>query len=312
MNPSLLKSLSLFAVISLPILVHAQSVGYESSVTDLGVQHQSGFYQAAGTITGDVPDTAHSWTHLFNARHSNTANNHQFQIATTYAENDRMFFRKIATGANASRNTTWHEVATRGVNSFSGTQTMTGINVPSSFYTGGGYLFIRPQNSTLEGGELILDGATSAMADWHIDSYNGQLRFFNGTAYNVFNANGNVGIGTSSPDHKLDVNGAVRAKEFFVETGWADFVFQDDYELPSLGEVKTHIEEHGHLPGVPSSAEVQKNGLEMGQAQTLMMQKIEELTLYVLQLSDENAALKENSTELQSRLRDLEDKMLSE
>lgn len=121
-----------------------------------------------------------------------------------------------------------------------------------------------------------------------------------------------MGIGTGSPDYKLDVNGAIRAKEFFVETGWADFVFQDDYELPSLVEVKTHIEEHGHLPGVPTAAEVQKNGLEMGQAQTLMMQKIEELTLYVLQLSDENADLKKNSTELQSRLLDLEAKVLSE
>jgi len=141
MNPSLLKFLPLFAVISLSILAHAQPVGYESTVTDLGAQHQSGYYQAVGTTTGDVPDTAHSWTHLFNARHSNTANNHQFQIASTYAENDRMFFRKIATGANAPRNTAWHQVATRGVNSFSGTQTMTGINVPSSFYTGRGLSF---------------------------------------------------------------------------------------------------------------------------------------------------------------------------
>jgi len=112
--------------------------------------------------------------------------------------------------------------------------------------------------------------------------------------------NVNVGIGTSTPDYKLDVNGAIRAKEFFVETGWADFVFEEDYRLPSLEEVRSHIAHKGHLPGVPSAAEVRAEGLEMGQAQTLMMQKIEELTLYMIDLSEENAALKTRVRQLEA------------
>lgn len=183
--------------------------------------------------------------------------------------------------------------------------------VHGSFWTGTGKIVIQKENSSLEGGELYLESASPSWAGWGIDHYAGQLRFYNGTAYNVFMPNGDalfngkVGIGTTSPDYKLDVNGAIRAKEFFVETGWADFVFQDDYQLPSLREVKSHIEEHGHLPGVPSAAEVQANGLEMGQAQTLMMQKIEELTLYVLQLSDENAELKSRLAKIENGHSDL-------
>ncbi len=101
--------------------------------------------------------------------------------------------------------------------------------------------------------------------------------------------NGNVGIGTLTPDHKLEVNGTIRAKEVVAETNWSDFVFEDGYELRPLAEVENHIAEHGHLPDVPSAAEVQEKGLEMAKAQTLMMQKIEELTLYVIDLKKENA-----------------------
>jgi len=107
----------------------------------------------------------------------------------------------------------------------------------------------------------------------------------------VVQGSGNVGIGTISPDYKLDVNGTIRAKEFFVETGWSDFVFADTYHLPPLSEVEEHIEKHGHLPGVPSAAEIKKDGLEIGQSQKILMQKIEELTLYMLEMKKENDAL---------------------
>ncbi len=107
----------------------------------------------------------------------------------------------------------------------------------------------------------------------------------------ILTDSGNVGIGTTTPGvHKLAVNGTVRAKEVVVDTGWSDFVFEEGYFLRPLEEVESHIQEHGHLPDVPSAATVESEGLPMGQAQKIMMQKIEELTLYMIDLKKENAA----------------------
>lgn len=112
----------------------------------------------------------------------------------------------------------------------------------------------------------------------------------------------NVGIGTSTPGNKLEVNGTIRSKEVIVETtGWPDFVFEDGYDLPTLDEVELHIEEKGHLPGVASAEEINSNGQSLGETQRLMMQKIEELTLYVLELKSENTQLNERVQKLESK-----------
>lgn len=94
---------------------------------------------------------------------------------------------------------------------------------------------------------------------------------------------GFVGVGTMSPTHPLSVNGAIRAKEVIVESGWSDFVFESDYRLRPLSEVESHIAERGHLPDVPSAADVEGEGLSIGATQRIMMQKIEELTLYAIE-----------------------------
>ena len=111
--------------------------------------------------------------------------------------------------------------------------------------------------------------------------------------------NGNIGIGTTSPSNKLSVNGTIRAKEVRVNTGWSDFVFEEDYALPTLEEVASHIKAHKHLPDIPSAAEVEAEGVELGTISSKLLQKIEELTLYVIEqekrieaLEAENATLK--------------------
>ncbi|KZS38060.1 hypothetical protein AWE51_18615 [Aquimarina aggregata] len=126
----------------------------------------------------------------------------------------------------------------------------------------------------------------------------------------VMYQNGNVGIGTSNPGTwKLAVNGKVRAKEVQVETGWADFVFEADYVLPTLSEVENHIKEKGHLKDIPSAEEVEKNGISLGKINAKLLQKIEELTLYTIQQQKEIQNLKNKNEKLESlskRLNDIE------
>ena len=92
-----------------------------------------------------------------------------------------------------------------------------------------------------------------------------------------------LGIGTSNPQYHLDVMGTIRAKEILVETTGADFVFADNYHLRPLSEVKTFIAENKHLPEIQSAQEMQENGVSVSELQTRLLQKIEELTLYLIQ-----------------------------
>jgi hypothetical protein len=96
--------------------------------------------------------------------------------------------------------------------------------------------------------------------------------------------NGNVGIGNMTPSNKLDVNGTVHSKEVKVDmSGWPDFVFKKEYTLPTLEEVEKHIAERGHLENIPSEEEVLKDGISLGEMNSKLLQKIEELTLYIIQ-----------------------------
>ena len=94
---------------------------------------------------------------------------------------------------------------------------------------------------------------------------------------------GNVGIGTVTPDNKLDVKGTIRSEELIVESGWADYVFNDDYVPMALDQVEKHIKLKGHLPGIPTEAEVKQNGIALGAFQAKLLEKIEELTLYLIE-----------------------------
>jgi hypothetical protein len=98
-------------------------------------------------------------------------------------------------------------------------------------------------------------------------------------------ANGNVGIGTTAiSSYKLSVEGTIRTRKVRVDPGtWADYVFESDYKLRPLKEVEQYIQQEKHLPEVPSAAEIKKEGLDVGDNQAVLLKKIEELTLYVIQ-----------------------------
>ncbi len=116
----------------------------------------------------------------------------------------------------------------------------------------------------------------------------------------IFEDTGNVAIGTSyTGSHKLAVGGTIGAREIKVQSGtWSDFVFFKGYKLPSLQEVEKHISEKGHLQDIPSEKEVTEKGINLGEMDAKLLQKIEELMLYTIQQQKEIEILKKELQKL--------------
>ena len=104
-----------------------------------------------------------------------------------------------------------------------------------------------------------------------------------------------VGIGTKTPQSELAVNGTITAKkEILVDmnAGWPDYVFEKDYKLQPLEDVEIYVNNNKHLPGVPSAGQIRAEGLDVGNISRVMLEKIEELTLHLIQLKKENDQLR--------------------
>lgn len=180
------------------------------------------------------------------------------------------------------------------------------------------------------GGPMMLFGPYSGtdLNTWGIETTPGGLNFWrptNGQANsgNYFlylkHTNGNVGIKTDNPTAGLTVNSNVlignpatvslpSGYKLYVETGiltekvkvaikgtsnWADYVFEKDYKMLPLNEVESYIKENKHLPGIPSANEVIKDGIDLAAMDAKLLEKVEELTLYIIKLEKEINALKQ-------------------
>ncbi len=109
----------------------------------------------------------------------------------------------------------------------------------------------------------------------------------------VVRGDGNIGIGIANPAEKLSVNGAIKAKEIIIQTtGWPDFVFKKDYDLMPLSQLKEYIDNNKHLPEIPSADDVSEKGVKVGDIQAKLLQKIEELTLYMIDLEKKTDVFK--------------------
>ncbi|TDS20879.1 hypothetical protein DFQ03_0137 [Maribacter caenipelagi] len=147
-------------------------------------------------------------------------------------------------------------------------------------------LIAMPRVEEINGQELSLAGLLYGQEDGGgTDPVNPGSTVWTTDGQNINYSLGNVGIGTNAlVDFKLAIDGNVRAREIKVDTEiWPDYVFNKNYELLTLEEVRKFIEINGHLPNIPSASEIKSNGLELGEMNTLLMEKIEELTLYILE-----------------------------
>ena len=115
---------------------------------------------------------------------------------------------------------------------------------------------------------------------------------------------GNVGIGTANPNQKLTVNGTIYGKEVKVDLSvpGPDYVFEKEYNLPSLEEIKKYIDENKHLPEVPSAKEMEANGINVGEMNMILLKKMEEMTLYMIELKKENEQSKLKMEKMQSEI----------
>jgi hypothetical protein len=341
------KITTLTAILFINSLAFSQQIsdGLAPGISDYTIPLLSGVYSGSNAV-GGIPDTSHPWSHVFVIRHGNPTYNYEMQIASSLLENDRLFFRKIA----GSSNPTWSELATRGINTFTGNQIVNGnigvgtttpraiLDVAKS--TGSGILstvFARlPEGDSVGDGTFlgvrgysssVVNGKSFSIEHSFYNITNSSINFFRGSGTSgggiSFSTNnnqeqmridyvGNVGIGVTNPNNKLDVNGTIHSKEVKVDMiGWSDFVFKKEYNLPTLTEVEKHINEKGHLENIPSEEEVLKNGINLGEMNAKLLQKIEELTLYMINQNKSIESLKEENKKQNTEIMNLKKTLIS-
>ncbi|WP_051416627.1 hypothetical protein [Asinibacterium sp. OR53] len=147
---------------------------------------------------------------------------------------------------------------------------------------------------------LSLGSANSGVYQWKIAGSSPYLALSTAANANAFTLqpNGNIGIGTAAPgDYQLAVEGTIGARKLKVvaTSPWADYVFDPAYRLRPLQEVEQFIYTYKHLPEVPTADNVKQEGVDVGETQTVLLKKIEELTLYLIDINKKMEALsKEN------------------
>ena len=250
-------------------------------VTNWNNLWQSGFYDSCDAA--NAPESS-GWFWGINMGHRSNSNTYKFggQIAIkNLPSNSEMYFRSTDVDGTG----VWRKVLHQG---------MSELNTSS--------INLNPNDNFTYNNQSI--GHYSL--NWRMDSWNssgptlwltayGGMKFFTaGTPRMFINNNGNVGIGVS-PSTKLDVAGTIRAHEVKVCLNQGcDFVFEPDYKLMPLHELETFITTNRHLPEVAPAAVMESEGINLSEMNALLLQKVEELTLYVIELNKEVQILKES------------------
>jgi hypothetical protein len=304
---------------------------------------QSGFFETVSPV--NYPAGASSWWHLLDIRHTNTLNNYAMQIAGSFFDQD-LYFRKT----NGSATTAWNKILYTSPQGNAGIGIAPDAAARLYVYQGAGLAAAAGSRQFISkfagasGNYCELSTSLyrfAAGGDWLTTATRLQARTdVTDQAYIDFNPAGapfGLALGTAGNGAALTVNGssqviigntpAPAGYRLFVEQGiltekvkvavktsgnWADHVFKNGYQLKPLKEVAAFIRKNNHLPGVPSAETLVKDGgVDVGSMLAKQMEKIEELTLYIINMDKEVAKIKQlenDNRQLRRKIARLENK----
>ncbi|WP_316824692.1 tail fiber protein [Pedobacter miscanthi] len=285
----------------------------------------SGFFETSNPI--NFPTGASSWWHLLDVRHSTLSNNFAMQLAGSFFDQN-FYLRKTANNAQQP----WVKIVTES-NGKVGIGTFNPQSVMHLYQSAADEAGLIVQGSTINGDSkqhyvaITLDGDYgngtgnySQIRSYSnlYDYWGSRLAFFttSSSATNSLiermriDANGNVGIGTVNPEEKLTVNGKIKANEIRVNgNGAPDYVFEEGYHVGTLEELEGYIKANKHLPEVPSAKEFERDGIALGEINKLLLKKVEELTLHLIEKDKELSQEKELNKMQNDRLKNIETKL---
>ncbi|MFQ6601778.1 hypothetical protein [Flavobacterium sp. C3NV] len=174
-------------------------------------------------------------------------------------------------------------------------------------------------NLNIAGSQDIIDAFTIDVGSFGTGENAARSSYFRvrdiGAGYGIpfiIKGNGYVGIGTQNPTSLLTVAGNIASREVKVTVdAGADFVFENDYNLPSLESVDQFIKENKHLPEIASAKQMQKNGINLSEMNIKLLQKIEEMTLYMIEMKKDNEEMKKENKKQDEQIMILESKLSS-
>jgi len=299
-NTIKLTALTLFSFTSL--MVNAQTATRDDAGLQGNAGAVSGFFETSNPV--NYPNGAVSWWHLLDVRHSNTGNNFAMQFAGSFYDQGLYFRKTIDNPAQQ-----WSRVLmeTNGLS-------YVGTGAPEN-HDGWEKVFGVKANAHAK---VIVETNNVISGIWshNLGYYGAPAGGITGTSSNhpfsiitgaatrlTVSNNGNVGIGTTSPAEKLAVNGNIRAKEIKVEaSNWPDYVFEEGYNVETLQKLEGYIKANKHLPGMPSAKEVAANGIAVSEMLKLQQQKIEELTLHLIEKDKQIQGQDNKVIQLESKL----------